>query len=127
MEKSKRTEHRLGHKKQARPQTTVVQPEAAIKRVDAELARLQQQLKELETAAAQLQLEPEPQPQSDIIQLQQHDANLEGKFKVSSHNIFCYWCGEGVHMATDCNNPPNKKLVQEKVDTRKRCRQQKLN
>ena len=55
----------------------MVQPEAAIKPVDVELAPLQQQLTELETAAAQLESEPKPQPQSDIIQLQQHVAYLE--------------------------------------------------
>ena len=55
----------------------MVQPEAAIKPVDVELAPLQQQLTELETAAAQLESEPNPQPQSDIIQLQQHVAYLE--------------------------------------------------
>ena len=126
-EESRRTERRLRHKRQARAQATVAQPEAVTKPVDAEVTHLRQRLAELETAAVQWKAEPEPQPQSEVIRLQQRVVDLEDKFKVRSRNIFCYRCGEDAHMATECGNPPNKKLVQEKVDARKRRRQQQLN
>ena len=105
----------------------MAQPEAVTKPVDAEVTHLQQWLAELKTAAAQWEAEPDPQPQSEIVRLEHHVADLEGKFKVRGRNIFCYRCGEDAHMATECVNPPNKKFVQEKVDARKICRQQQLN
>ena len=39
--------------------------------------------------------------------------------QVRSRNFFCYRCGEDAHFATDCNNPPNKELVQTKRSKRK--------
>ena len=33
---------------------------------------------------------------------------------------FCYKCGQDNHIATNCTNPPNKDLVREKVDARKK-------
>ena len=80
---------------------------------------------QLKTRIAELELkgkEHEPlTPQPDVIQLQQRLSSLEDKFKqVKNNHIFCYRCGKDFHVATDCRNEPNKELVREKVELRKK-------
>ena len=138
-EESKRTERRLRHKKQARLQAASVKSEVPAD----EMLSLQQRLADLEAVSSRVDREPEPQdapstsiaprsepqppvpaPPSELVQLQQRMAHMERQFStVRNRNIFCYRCGEDAHMATDCQNPPNKKLVQEKADARRKRRQ----
>ena len=84
---------------------------------------------ELESAGAEKPSQPSlPELPSEIVQLQQRMANLERKVPmVRNHNIFCYRYGEDAHLATDYQNPPNKKLVEQKVAERRKRRTNQLN
>ena len=122
-EESKRTERRLRLKKQARAQATTV----ADPRQD-EVTMLQQRVRDLEAMVAGKGASTEtskPQQSSELSQVQQRVARLEQRVgQVRNKYIFCYRCGEDAHLASDCKNLPNKKLVQEKVDARRKHKQQ---
>jgi hypothetical protein len=124
-EESKRTERRLRHKKQAKVQASIAKQEVE----DPETLRLRQRVVELEAIAAKLPATPPASDSpSEVVQLQQRMAEIEKKFStVRGRNVFCYRCGEDAHLATDCQNPPNRKLVEEKVAERRKRRQNQLN
>jgi hypothetical protein len=139
-EESKRTERRLRHRKPARAHAATVRPEGP----SDEMLLLQQRLADLEgtcnpaktepqvQAASQMTLteetEAQPEQSSELVQLQQRVARIEKRFStVRSRNVFCYRCGQDGHVATDCQNAPNKKLVQETAEARKKRRQNALN
>ena len=92
---------------------------------------MQQRIAELERMADDIEEPAEPvlaavaAPSPEFVQMQQRLANVERKLnQVRERDIFCYRCGEGDgHMATDCVNPPNKKLVDEKMAARRQRRQ----
>jgi hypothetical protein len=140
-EESKRTERRLRHKKQVRVHATTVKSDVS----SDELHHLRQRLTELEAtsvgveserevpalAVPQMPSSQEPEPhvptasQPGLVQLHQRMATLEEQFStVRNRNVFCYRCGEDGHLATDCQNAPNKKLVQEKSEARRKRRPQ---
>ena len=125
-EECKRTERRLRHKRNLRSQAAVVPPRTEVKVVpepSVDVVRLQKRIAELEAAESPRQ---EPQSESEVVQLLQNRvAELERKVKVSYR--FCYRCGDDSHIATDCNSPPNKVLVQQKVDARRKRRTTNLN
>ena len=121
-EESKRTERKLWHKKQAKAQAAVIKQEVE----EPEVVRLRQRVAELESAAAEKPSQPSvPELPSEM---QQRMVNLERKVPmVRIRNIFCYRCGEDAHLATDCQNPPNKKLVEQKVAEHRKRRTNQLN
>ena len=122
-EESKRTARRLLLKKNARVQAVAAKPDSE------EVEKLQQRVQQLEALAAgqaaTLDCDPlqedESHQQSDMAQLNQRLARVENQLKsqVRKSDIFCYRCGQDLHVATDCNNAPNKILVQQKVDARR--------
>ena len=127
-EESKRTQRRLCLKKQAKVHAATVTSNEPT--VDPEKVRLQERLAELEAVVAssstpppESTVTPSPQDQEYVL-LQQRVASLEKK--VRNNSVFCYRCGEDFHVATECENAPNKKLVHEKVEARRR-RSQNLN
>ena len=124
-EETKRAERKLRHKQQVRARAAVVsEPEvpAVTPPDNREMHRMQQRLAELESLAASIEPGPAPQPpepSAEFVQLQQRLASVEQKLTVRKRNIFCYRCGQDAHMATECENPANKKLVEEKVAARR--------
>ena len=82
-----------------------------------EILRLQQRLAALEASSGPVTPVPAPAVSPDMLQIQQRVAQLETQVRSS---VFCYRCGEDRHLATDCKNPPNKKLVSEKVEARRK-------
>ena len=85
------------------------------------MARLPSTIDPRTVASANAQVrrtEVSEEPQGYAV-LQQRIAQLE---QVRNVNIFCYRCGQDSHMATECEKPPNKTLVQEKVEARRRRR-----
>ena len=123
-EEARRTGRRLLSKKQARSQAVVVEEPAAD---EAEVELLRRRVAQLEAAASKAEPQPAPTPVAmvttspEVAQLQHRLAEVEDKLKVRQNsNIFCYRCGQDAHMATECQNPPNKALVQEKREARKK-------
>ena len=125
-EESKRTERKLRHRKQVRSQAAIAKPEGE----DPEMTRLRQRVTELETAATAVSAGPAmPEPPTEMVQLQQRMATLERKFSTGRRrDFFCFRCGEdNSHKATECQNPPNRKLVEEKMAAARNNRQNQLN
>lgn len=124
-EESRRTERRLRQKKAKSQGTTVASVSQVQPDQTSEVIRLQQRVAELEEAT--VYVEP-PQPDGEVARLQQRVAMLEQRLSQVNRYIFCYRCGQDAHKATECNNPANESLVQQKVnDRRKRQQQQRLN
>ena len=97
-----------------------------------EVLKLEQRIAELEMVATQetaLSSSATPpqatlQPAAlspEMVQMQQRLAAVEERFTRSRvGKIFCFRCGEDDgHLATDCNNQPNKALVQKKQEERR--------
>ena len=53
---------------------------------------------------------------AEVNLLAQKVQDLQTKVK---SGVFCYRCGQDGHVAYDCDNPPNKSLVEEKYATRR--------
>ena len=129
-EEAERTARKLRLKQQARIQSVTAQP--------SEMSQLQDRLAQLETRLSektettgkvetQISIEspPEEEP-SELIQINQRLANIEKRLQSQSkRDFFCYRCGQDAHLATDCKNPPNKLLVQQKVEARRKKRDPK--
>ena len=69
-----------------------------------EVAQLRKRITMLEASNAEVNL------------LAQKVQDLQTKVK---SGVFCYRCGQDGHVAYDCDNPPNKSLVEEKYATRR--------
>ena len=135
-EESKRTERRLRHRKQARVHAAVVreessspdrdQPQPQPPREDPEVVQLRKRVAELEARAEQMETpEPPPEPQCEVAQLQHRLAAVEKRLANGKQQnfIFCYRCGrDDGHVATDCTNPPNKPLVEQRAAERRKRR-----
>ena len=109
-----------------KPEPVPEQVTTASVRTDPYVLQLEQRLAQLETSAATSQ-PPQPQQQPDyVVQLQQRLAEFEREKQVRSRKtVFCYRCGQDLHFATDCKNPPNKQLVREKQEARRKQFQEK--
>ena len=131
-EEAERTARRLRHKKLARAQALKAEPvQEAGSSGEQEMELLRLRVRELEaqvTAAPVATPVVAPAPTAaaaaspELAQIQQRLASIEQNItQVRSKNfVFCYRCGEADgHFATDCVNPPNKKLVAEKQQERK--------
>ena len=116
-EEARRTERRLRLRKVARSnvstashsptQSSVVTPPRVTTSPDNdndEVAQLKKQIAMLEASNSEVNL------------LAQKVQNL--LTKVIS-GVFCYRCGQDGHVAYDCDNPPNKSLVEEKYTARR--------
>lgn len=116
-EESKRTQRRLRHKKIIKTQTVTYDTT----NTDTEN---QSTNKQKNDTCAKLSI-PNSKD-NEVIQLQQRITQLESSLKQNNKHtkqkwkIFCYRCGEDSHFATNCENPPNEKLVKQKIETRKR-------
>ena len=56
-----------------------------------------------------------------MAQLHQRLAQVEEQLKKKVRSeVFCYRCGLENHMAFDCTNPPNKALVNQKREARRK-------
>lgn len=60
-----------------------------------------------------------PESEGEAAQIQHRLAQVEQQLKVRSSSLFCYRCGIDNHLATDCNNPPNKTLVKLKMEQKR--------
>lgn len=126
-EEARRTARRLRSRKQAKVHAvTLEQAESGVS--GTELAQVQHRMAELEATASQVRSSPQPASQGssqveiqpELVQLQQRMAEVEKKLNtVRNTNVFCYRCGQDFHLATECENKPNKELVQQKVQLRK--------
>ena len=116
-EEARRTERRLRLRKVVRSNvstashsptqsTTVTSPRVTTSPdndID-EVAQLRKRITMLEASNAEVNL------------LAQKVQDLQTKVK---SGVFCYRCGQDGHVAYDCDNPPNKSLVEEKYATRR--------
>ncbi len=95
-EENRRIEKRLRAKKLARSQQ--VNPSA-----DSELEQLRKELAEMKVQLA------------STAALKEATVQAQQTRRVSNRHFYCFRCGEDDdHMAYDCTNPPNKKLVEQK-------------
>lgn len=109
-EEGRRTERRLRLRK-ARSSAATATPEMAevhdakpVTDTSAEVEALRKRIAELEA-------------KQDVNTLAQRVQQLESS--VSKPSVFCYRCGQDGHVAYDCPNRPNKKLVEEKRAARR--------
>ena len=118
-EEAERTARKLRLRKQVKVQSVMVEKPQQ----DAEMQRMQERVAELEKIAAGVtELAPELFESSpELAQISQRVASMEQRMKQQVRtDIFCYRCGIDKHMATECTNSPNKQLVREKMETRRK-------
>ena len=126
-EEAERTARKLRLRKQAKVQSVTVEKQQP----DPDIQRMQLRLAELEKLASpepQLETAPSTTKESpELVQISQRLADIEKRMssQVRNTSIFCYRCGIDSHMATECKNSPNKQLVQQKMETRRRERTSK--
>ena len=131
-EEARRTERKLRLKRGMTLRTQAVTVSDA--EVDPELEALQKKVNKLEslcsniTANANCANSPANctpaqetvSQDSEVAQIQHRLAKVEERLtKVRHQSLFCYRCGIDAHIATDCKHPPNKALVQLKMEQRK--------